>query len=100
MPLQRRVPKRGFTNVFRKEFQIVNLSALSKALEKSEASAEKVISPQKLRELGLISRADRPVKILGDGEMKGTALVQANAFSQKAKEKIEAAGGKVEVVKC
>jgi large subunit ribosomal protein L15 len=100
MPLQRRVPKRGFTNVFRKEFQVVNLSALSRALEKSEASAENVISPQRLREMGLISKADRPVKILGDGEMKGTALVQANAFSQKAKEKIEAAGGKVEVVKC
>jgi len=99
MPLQRRVPKRGFTNIFRKEFQVVNLSALSKALEKSEAS-ENVISPQKLREMGLISKADRSVKILGDGEMKGTALVQANAFSQKAKEKIEAAGGKVEVVKC
>ena len=100
MPLQRRVPKRGFTNVFRKEFQVVNLSALSKALEKSEASAENVISPQRMREMGLISKADRPVKILGDGEMKGTALVQANAFSQKAKEKIEAAGGKIEVVKC
>ena len=100
MPLQRRVPKRGFTNVFRKEFQVVNLSALSRALEKSESSAENVISPQRLREMGLISKADRPVKILGDGEMKGTALVQANAFSQKAKEKIEAAGGKVEVVKC
>ena len=100
MPLQRRVPKRGFTNVFRKEFQVVNLSALSKAMEKSEASAENVISPQRMREMGLISKADRPVKILGDGEMKGTALVQANAFSQKAKEKIEAAGGKIEVVKC
>jgi large subunit ribosomal protein L15 len=100
MPLQRRVPKRGFTNVFRKEYQIVNLSALSRVLEKSEASADNVISPQRLRETGLISKADLPVKILGDGEMKGNALVQANAFSQKAKEKIEAAGGKVEVIKC
>jgi len=100
MPLQRRVPKRGFTNVFRKEYQIVNLSALSRVLEKSEASAENVISPQRMRETGLISKADLPVKILGDGEMKGNALVQANAFSQKAKEKIEAAGGKVEVIKC
>ena len=100
MPLQRRVPKRGFTNIFRKEFQIVNLSALSRALERSEASAENVISPQRLREMGLINKTDLPVKILGDGEMKGTALIQANAFSQKAKEKIEAAGGKVEVIKC
>jgi large subunit ribosomal protein L15 len=100
MPLQRRVPKRGFTNVFRREFQIVNLSALSRALQKSEASAENVISPERLREMGLIGKADLPVKILGDGEMKGTALIKANAFSQKAKEKIEAAGGKVEVIKC
>lgn len=100
MPLQRRVPKRGFTNIFRKEFQIVNLSALSRALGKSEISAEDVVSPQRLEEMGLIKKADLPVKILGDGEIKGPALVQANAFSKKAKEKIEAAGGKIEVVKC
>ncbi|MGB2768169.1 MAG: 50S ribosomal protein L15, partial [Candidatus Zixiibacteriota bacterium] len=100
MPLQRRVPKRGFTNVFRKEFQIVNLSALSRALGKSEVSAENLLSPQRLEEMGLIKKADLPVKILGDGEMKGAALVQASAFSKKAKEKIEAAGGKIEVVKC
>ena len=100
MPLQRRVPKRGFTNIFRKEFQIVNLSALSRALGKSEISAEDVVSPQRLEEMGLIKKADLPVKILGDGEIKGAALVQANAFSKKAKEKIEAAGGKIEVVKC
>jgi large subunit ribosomal protein L15 len=78
----------------------VSLSALSRALEKSEASAEKVISPQRLKEMGLINKADLPVKILGGGEMKGTALIQANAFSRTAKEKIEAAGGKVEVIKC
>jgi large subunit ribosomal protein L15 len=100
MPLQRRVPKRGFTNVFRREFQVVNLSALSRALQRSEVSGETAISPQRMREMGLIGKADRPVKILGDGEMKGAVLVQANAFSQKAKEKIEAAGGKVEVIKC
>lgn len=100
MPLQRRVPKRGFTNIFRKEFQIVNLSALSRALGRSEVSAEDVVSPQRLEEMGLIKKADLPVKILGDGEIKGPALVQANAFSKKAKEKIEAAGGKIEVVKC
>ena len=81
MPLQRRVPKRGFTNVFRKEFQIVNLSALSRALDKSEASAENVVSPQRLKEMGLINKVDLPVKILGDGEMKGAASVQANAVS-------------------
>jgi large subunit ribosomal protein L15 len=100
MPLQRRVPKRGFTNIFRKEFQIVNLSALSRALEKSEVSAEEVLSLQRLREMGLIKKADLPVKVLGDGEIKGAVAVQANAFSKKAREKIEAAGGQIQVIKC
>ena len=100
MPLQRRVPKRGFTNIFRQEFQIVNLSSLSRALGAGEASAENLVSPQRLKEMGLIKKADLPVKVLGDGEIKGAVLVQANAFSKKAKEKIEAAGGKIEVIKC
>ncbi len=100
MPLQRRIPKRGFTNIFRKEFQIVNLSALSRAFSQPQGTGKEVISPQKMKEKGLIKKADLPVKILGDGELKGAVVVQANAFSKKAKEKIEAAGGKVEVSGC
>jgi large subunit ribosomal protein L15 len=100
MPLQRRVPKRGFTNIFKKEFQIVNLSALSKVTSRSGESAKDVISPQIMREAGLIKKIDFPVKILGEGEIVKAATVQANAFSKKAKEKIEAAGGKIEVIRC
>jgi len=94
MPLQRRVPKRGFTNIFRKEFQMVNLSDLSRI------SGIQVISPQAMKEAGLIKKADVPVKILGQGELRDAVTVQASAFSKKAQEKIRAAGGKVEVVRC
>jgi large subunit ribosomal protein L15 len=97
MPLQRRVPKRGFTNIFKREFQIVNLSALSKA---GFDFAKDVISLQSMKKSGLIKKSDLPVKILGGGEMSGAVTVQANAFSKKAKEKIEAVGGKIEVVRC
>ncbi len=100
MPLQRRVPKRGFTNIFGKEFQIVNLSALSKVVSQSSESAKDVISPQILKHAGLIKKTDLPVKILGQGGIKGAVVVQASAFSKKAKEKIEAAGGKIEVIRC
>lgn len=94
MPLQRRVPKRGFTNIFRKRFQIVNLSSLSRV------QGLEVISPEAMKEAGLIERADLPVKVLGQGEIKGKLTVQASAFSKKAREKIQLAGGRVEVVKC
>lgn len=100
MPLQRRVPKRGFTNIFRKEFQIVNLSPLSKLASRSGEFAKDVISPKIMKEAGLIKKTDIPVKILGEGEISGAVTVQANAFSKKAKEKIEAAGGKIEVIRC
>jgi large subunit ribosomal protein L15 len=94
MPLQRRVPKRGFTNIFGKEFQIVNLTDLSRV------GAQEVISPLAMKETGLIKKIKLPVKILGQGEIAGAVTVQANAFSKKAKEKIEAAGGKIEVIRC
>jgi large subunit ribosomal protein L15 len=100
MPLQRRIPKRGFTNIFRKEFQIVNLSALSRAFSPSPEGSKEPISPQMMKDKGLIKKADLPVKILGEGELRGAVVVQASAFSKKAKEKIEAAGGKIEVSGC
>ncbi|MCK4404371.1 MAG: 50S ribosomal protein L15 [candidate division Zixibacteria bacterium] len=100
MPLQRRVPKRGFTNIFGKEFQIVNLSALSKVTSQSAESVKDVISPKIMKEAGLIEKIKLPVKILGEGEIARAVMVQANAFSKKAKEKIEAVGGKIEVIKC
>jgi large subunit ribosomal protein L15 len=98
MPLQRRVPKRGFTNIFKKGFQIVNLSVLSKVTTRSEEMAEEVISPQLMKQWGLIKKTELPVKILGRGEIHKVGVVQASAFSKKAKEKIEAAGGKIQVI--
>jgi len=90
MPLHRRIPKRGFTNIFRTEYNIVNL-------EKLAALGETTINPDVLRKAGVIS-TKRPVKILGDGELKSAITVQAHKFSKSAQEKITKAGGKVEVL--
>ena len=90
MPLHRRVPKRGFTNIFREEYNIVNL-------EKLADLGESTINPEILRKAGVIS-TKRRVKILGDGELKSAITVQAHKFSKSAQEKIIKAGGKVEVI--
>ena len=86
MPLARRLPKRGFTNLFKKEFQVVNLDAI-------DALGLDTINPQVLAKHGLIRSALKPVKILGGGELKSKLSVTATAFSKSAKEKIEKAGG-------
>lgn len=93
MPLSRRLPKRGFTNIFKKEYQIVNLVSLIK-LEVD------VIDRDVLLNSGLISKKQVPFKILGNGEVDKPLTVKANAFSKPAREKIEKAGGKVEVIQC
>jgi large subunit ribosomal protein L15 len=90
MPLHRRVPKRGFTNIFREEYNIVNL-------EKLADLGESTINPDVLRKAGVIS-TKRKVKILGDGELKSAITVQAHKFSKSAQEKITKAGGKFEVL--
>jgi large subunit ribosomal protein L15 len=90
MPLHRRMPKRGFTNIFRKEFSIVNLEALA-------ALGETTITPDVLRKAGVI-KTKHPVKILGDGELKTALTVHAHKFSKSAQEKITKAGGKFEVL--
>jgi large subunit ribosomal protein L15 len=92
MPLQRRVPKRGFKNPFRREYEIVNLQALD-ALEE-EAITFEVLHRHRLVDLG----KGRPVKILGDGEVRRKFTVQAHAVSGGARSKIEAAGGSIELV--
>jgi len=89
MPLVRRVPKRGFTNIFRTEYAVVNLSTL--------ADLEGTIDPQVLREKGLV-RKGRPVKILGSGELSKALVVRAHNFSATARAKIEAAGGTCEEI--
>ena len=91
MPLHRRLPKRGFTNVFRQEYNIVNLERLA-------ALGENTINPEVLRKAGVIS-TNRRLKILGDGELTSAITVQAHKFSKSAEEKITKAGGKVEVLK-
>jgi large subunit ribosomal protein L15 len=90
MPLHRRLPKRGFTNIFRKEYNIVSLERLA-------ALGETTITPDVLRKAGVI-KAKLPVKILGDGELKAAITVQAHKFSKSAQEKITKAGGKFEVL--
>ena len=92
MPLTRRIPKRGFNNIFAKRLESVNVSLL----EKFEDGA--VINAETLLAAGVLSKCEYGVKILGDGSITKKLTVQASAFSASAKEKIEAAGGKVEVI--
>lgn len=92
MPLTRRVPKLpGFKSLKREEYKLIDLDKLN-------ALGVKVVNPTVMLEKGLIRKADQKVKILADGEVAKALMVQAHAFSKKAKEKIEAAGGKAEVV--
>ncbi len=91
MPLFRRLPKRGFANIFRREYQIVNVCDLER-LEAGEVTAET------LKQAGLIKKIDQPVKLLGNGETDKAFTIRVNAFSKSAQQKIEAAGGKAEVV--
>jgi large subunit ribosomal protein L15 len=90
MPLHRRMPKRGFTNIFRKEFNIVSLERLAEL-------GETTITPEVLRKAGVI-KTKHPVKILGDGELTIAITVSAHKFSKSAQEKITKAGGKFEVI--
>jgi large subunit ribosomal protein L15 len=90
MPLHRRMPKRGFTNIFRKEYNIVSLERLVEL-------GESTITPEVLRKAGVI-KTKHPVKILGDGELKSAITVSAHKFSKSAQDKITKAGGKFEVL--
>ena len=92
MPLTRRIPKRGFNNIFAKRLESVNVSVL----EKFEDGA--VINAETLLAEGILSKCEYGVKILGNGSLTKKLTVQASAFSASAKEKIEAAGGKAEVI--
>lgn len=92
MPLHRRLPKRGFTNIFRREFAIVNVGALNRFAEGTR------VTPELLAAQGVVSKPGDGVKVLGEGELKVKLTVAAHAFSQSARSKIEAAGGTVEVL--
>ena len=93
MPLHRRVPKRGFHNQFRVEYAVVNLDTLA---ERFDAGAE--VTPDALREAGLIHSARQPIKVLARGDISKKLTVRAHKFSGKAAEKIAAAGGVAEVL--
>jgi large subunit ribosomal protein L15 len=94
MPLQRRIPKFGFTNIFKVYAQVVNIDLL----EKNAGKLNGIVNPETLKNAGLISNIKKPVKILGNGELKSTFQVEVNAISQTAKEKIEAAGGSIKLI--
>jgi len=92
MPLQRRVPKRGFTNIFKKEWSIVNVKDLNIFDDGT------VVNSEILKQAGLIKKLDQRVKLLGDGELEKKLTVQVTQASKQAEEKITAKGGKVEVI--
>jgi large subunit ribosomal protein L15 len=95
MPLQRRIPKFGFTNIFKVEYQVVNVASIQNL---SEKVTDQVLNAEMLKKLGLISSTRKPVKVLGNGDIKVKVQIEANAFSQSALEKIEAAGGSIKKV--
>jgi large subunit ribosomal protein L15 len=92
MPLHRRLPKRGFTNIFKKEYAVINVKDLNRFEENTR------VTPELLIENGLIKDVKDGIKVLGGGDLKVKVDVAAHAFSKSAKEKIESAGGKAEVI--
>jgi len=95
MPLQRRIPKFGFTSPFKVHYQVVNLELLQKLADTKKITE---INLNTLKQYGLISTLHSPVKILGSGDVKSKLKIQANAFSKSATEKIQAAGGTIETI--
>src|SRR5213596_3100885 len=92
MPLHRRLPKRGFTNIFKKQFAVINLGDLERF------DAQESVTPELLIRRGVVKRLGDGLKVLGDGDLKAPLTIRAHAFSKSALEKIQAAGGKAEVV--
>lgn len=92
MPLQRRLPIRGFTNIASKEYAIINLDVLNKFPDNT------VVTPKLLKSTGIIKKTKDGVKVLGDGELKSSLIVKAHSFSKSAETKIREAGGRAEVI--
>jgi large subunit ribosomal protein L15 len=91
MPLHRRLPKRGFTNIFKTEYEVVNVERLA-GLNESE------VTPESLRKAGVVTKKSSLVKVLGQGDLSKAITVSAHKFSKSAQEKIEKAGGKINVL--
>jgi large subunit ribosomal protein L15 len=92
MPLQRRLPKRGFTNIFKKQFALINLRDLA------DFKPEEKVTPELLLARGLVKKLGDGLKVLGDGELKAPLTISAHHFSKPALEKIQKAGGTAEVI--
>ena len=92
MPLQRRLPKRGFTNIFRKQYNVINIKDLSQFAPSSSVDVDL------LKEAGLVKKVKDGIKILGSGDISHPLVIRVHKVSKTAREKIEAAGGKVELV--
>lgn len=92
MPLARRIPKRGFNNIFAKPYTAINISTLNRYEDGETINAAKLLKD------GVLAKCEYGLKVLGNGELKKKLTIEANAFSETAKQKIEAAGGKAEVV--
>jgi len=92
MPLHRRIPKRGFHNVFRREYAAINVSQLN------QFKSGSTVTPEELVRIGMIKKAVHGVKILAEGDLKATLIVRAHKFSAGAVKKIQAVGGTVEVI--
>ena len=93
MPLYRRLPKRGFKNVNKKIYSIINLKTLEEKFQENDE-----VTPEILMKLGIVKKMRDGIKVLGNGELSKPLVVKAHAFSKKAIEKIETVGGKVEVI--
>jgi large subunit ribosomal protein L15 len=91
MPLHRRLPKRGFTNIFRKEYAEINLDRIGKI-------SQEEIGPREFVEAGLLKKKDAAIKILGRGELSSSKKIRAHKFSQAARQKIEKAGGQAVII--
>ncbi|MDP2366177.1 MAG: 50S ribosomal protein L15 [Ignavibacteria bacterium] len=94
MPLQRRVPKFGFTNIFKVEYQVVNLNSLQRLID-AKLIKDQTLNAEELKNLGLVSSSKKPIKVLGTGDVKTKVSVEVTDFSKSAQQKIEAAGGTI-----
>jgi large subunit ribosomal protein L15 len=92
MPLQRRLPKRGFTNIFKKEYNIINIDDLNRF------EPDALLDPAAFQRAGLVKKMRNGIKLLGNGELAQPVVVRIHKASKAAKEKVEAAGGKVEII--
>ena len=94
MPLQRRVPKFGFTNIFKVEYQVVNLNSIQRLIVASVIK-DQTLNAEELKKLGLVSSSKKPIKVLGKGDIKSKVSMEVTDFSKSAQQKIEAAGGTI-----